>query len=210
MIPHCRLDFSLEMPNNLRAMLSKLTPYRSIIVVVGSIVVFIATATFLHLEGRRWWCSCARPIPWSLDIHSTHNSQHVFDPYTFSHILHGVIFFGVLWPLREKISTGYRFLIACALEAAWELVENSPFVIERYRSATASLNYTGDSVINSLADIGWCALGFVIARYIGLKWSIAMFFVFEIGCLMWVRDNLTLNVIMLFYPIQAIKTWQAG
>jgi len=187
------------------------SPFRvhwPVIVAVG--MTFLLTALFLRIEGRSWWCACGDWRPWSFDVNTMHNSQHLLDPYTLSHILHGVIFFGLLYPLRNRISLGWRLVIACGLEAGWEMLENSPIIIDRYRTATAALGYSGDSILNSLADIAWCALGFEIARRLGLWKSVGLFFLFEIGCLLYVRDNLTLNVIMLLYPLQAIKTWQAG
>jgi len=170
----------------------------------------LATAALLRSQGRLYWCACGSIIPWSFQIQSKHNSQHILDPYTFSHILHGVIFFGMLWFFRKHLSAGWRLVAACTIEAAWELLENSPIIIERYRSATASVLYSGDSIANSVADIAWCALGFLLAMHLGLWKSILLIAVFEIGCLLWVRDNLTLNVIMLLYPIDAIRTWQVG
>ncbi len=164
----------------------------------------------LSLMGRVWWCKLGDWNPISLDAWGPHNSQHIFDPYTFSHILHGVFFFFFFnWGPMKK-SPAWGLLICALLEAGWEILENSPIIIDRYRAATAAVGYLGDSVMNSTADIIFCMLGWWIARAIGLFKSILFFLVLELGCLWWIRDNLTLNVIMLIRPIEAIRNWQSG
>ena len=164
----------------------------------------------LALQGRIWWCACKGRQLWIGDIWSSHNSQHIFDPYTLSHILHGVIFFGLLWLFREKISLAWRWVMAVGIEVAWEIAENSTFVIDRYREATVALGYSGDSILNSLSDIGCCAFGFCLARLLGLRLSLLFFAVSEISMAIVYRDNLTLNVLMLLCPVDAIKQWQLG
>jgi hypothetical protein len=175
------------------------------------ILLLAITVLALRLEGRVWWCACRTPIPFSTDVNSSHNSQHLLDPYSFSHLLHGIIFF---WCLRlllpGKVRPGWQLLMALAIEAGWEILENSPMIIERYRAATASLGYSGDSIVNSAGDVLSCALGFVLAQRIGWRWSLAIFVAVELTLLVLIRDNLTLNVIMLIYPIEAIKRWQIG
>jgi hypothetical protein len=164
----------------------------------------------LWMMGRIWWCACRTPTPFSTDVNSAHNSQHLLDPYAFSHLLHGIIFYwGLRLIFRGRIRAWW-LAIALLIEAAWEVVENSPMIIERYRAATASLGYEGDSIVNSTGDLLACLLGFVLARWIGWRGSIALFVVVELAMLAWIRDNLTLNVIMLLYPIDAIRQWQLG
>lgn len=172
-------------------------------------LLLIATVVILRLQGRIWWCACRTPTPFSINVASSHNSQHLLDPYAFSHLLHGVIFFWAL-KLLPRLDFGWKLLIALAIEAGWEILENSPLVIERYRAATASLGYSGDSIVNSFGDVLSCALGFVLAAWIGWRWSIALFLFIEIAMLAWIRDNLTLNVVMLLYPLESIKRWQMG
>ncbi len=150
---------------------------------------------------------------WESDVWSSENSQRVADAYSFSHIIHGIIFYAVLSLLARKfpkqLPMKYRFLIALLLEAGWEMLENSPLIINRYREVTISLGYVGDSVLNSVSDVIMVAIGFLIARYSKVWVSIALVIVFEVGCLFWVRDNLTLNVIMLVSPSESIKAWQS-
>ena len=130
------------------------------------------------------------------------------DPYSFSHVVHGLLFFGALWLLARRLPVGYRFLLAVLLEAGWEVLENSPLVIDRYRSATIALGYAGDSVLNSTSDILMMSLGFLMASRVRWWLSVAALVAMELGCLLWIRDNLTLNIVMLVHPIEAIKAWQ--
>lgn len=145
---------------------------------------------------------------WEGDIWSSENSQRFADPYSFSHIVHGILFFGCLWVVARRWPAPSRYLIALALEAGWEILENSPLIINRYRSVTISLGYNGDSVLNSLSDILMMSLGFLIAWRLRPWMSVLVVVVMELGCLFWVRDNLTLNIIMLIHPIEAIRHWQ--
>ena len=147
---------------------------------------------------------------WEGDIWSSENSQRFADPYSFSHLVHGILFYGFLWLVARKLPVRYRLLMALAVEAGWELLENSPLIINRYREATIALGYTGDSVLNSLSDILMMTIGFLFA-FRARPWvSVAAVIVMEVGCALWVRDNLTLNIIMLVHPIDAIKAWQMG
>ena len=131
-------------------------PKRVRIGLVIAVIVGLA-AIALRLEGHRWWCRCGRFAPWSRDIHSEHNSQHFVDPYSFTHVEHGLILYALLWPFAGRLRPGCRLILAVSIEALWEVVENSPAVIERYRQATISLGYYGDSVANSVGDIAACA-----------------------------------------------------
>jgi len=145
---------------------------------------------------------------WEGDIWSSENSQRFADPYSFSHLVHGILFYGLLWLVARKVPVRHRLLLALAVEAGWELLENSPLIINRYREATISLGYVGDSVLNSLSDILMMTIGFLFA-YRARPWmSVAAIIVMEAGCALWVRDNLTLNIIMLIHPVEAIKAWQ--
>ena len=127
--------------------------------VVMVAVVAIATVVLLSM-GRHLWCTCGSPVPWAWDVWSKHNSQHVVDPYAFTHMLHGVAFYAILWLVAgNRVPVIWRGTMAAALESAWEILENSPIIIERYRAATISLDYFGDSVINSIADVGACLFG---------------------------------------------------
>jgi hypothetical protein len=162
----------------------------------------------LQWQGRVAWCACGGGAVWVGDTWSSHNSQHVLDPYTFSHILHGVLFCGVIWLFMRKASVKWAFVACVAMEVFWEILENSTFIINRYREATAALGYTGDSIVNSVSDTGCCAAGFVIARYLGLRRSILFFVITDIAMAIFYRDNLTLNILMLLWPVEAIKQWQ--
>ncbi|MES1213128.1 MAG: DUF2585 family protein [Singulisphaera sp.] len=166
--------------------------------------------TWLRTSGRPWWCACEVPFLWSGDIQSSHNSQHLFDPYSFTHMLHGVIFFWLLAVLLPRVSVPWRFVGALTLEALWELLENSNLVIERYRTATMALGYEGDTIANSQGDVLSCALGFFLALQLGAWGSLALFIVTKLVLVVWVRDSLTLSTLMLIHPIEALKTWQQG
>lgn len=160
--------------------------------------------------GRIWWCECGEPDLWSWHIWSRHNSQHVIDPYTFTHVMHGILFYGLFRLLLGSRLAGLRAILAIGVEAAWEIAENTSWLIDRYRESTISLDYYGDSVINSLADILACLGGYALAATIPVWLSVAGVAVTEVVLLIWIRDSLLLNVVMLIRPIEAIKTWQMG
>ncbi len=174
------------------------------------IAVLILTILQLGYQNRIWWCACGQLNLWSGNTHGPHNSQHLFDPYSFTHFLHGLVLCGIVaWGL-PKLSNIWRLGLVVALEALWEVVENSQLVIQRYRAATISLDYTGDSIANSLGDILSCGIGCVIAWRLGLRRSTALFFATELVLLLVIKDSLLLNIVMLLYPLEAIKAWQAG
>jgi hypothetical protein len=185
------------------------TPLRSRATWVVLAILLLAVV-YLRWQGRVWWCQQGDWRPVAVKVDSPHNSQHLFDPYSLSHVLHGVLFFGVLWLFRRRLSLDLRAAIAAAIEIGWEILENSPIVINRYRTATAALGYTGDSIVNSLGDVTSFVLGFYVARKLGLWWSLAIFVAVEGVMLLLMRDNLTLNVLMLLWPIDAIRKWQSG
>jgi hypothetical protein len=171
----------------------------------------VVTAAILHAMGQPWWCAQGDLSPWSSAVDSAHNSQHLGDPYTLTHVLHGFAFYALLWAVAgARWSPRQRFLVALAAESAWELFENTDFVINRYREATISLDYFGDSIINSMGDIVACAAGYLAAAAIPTYASIATFAGVEILLMLWIRDSLLLNILMLVWPIEAIKNWQTG
>ena len=155
-----------------------------------------------------WWCSCGWATLWTGDAWSSRTSQYFLDPYSFTHLLHGFVLCGVLLLILRRISWSRRFFLAIAFECAWEVIENTNFVIQRYREATASLGYQGDTVVNSLGDILCCAVGFLLARRLGWWRSLVLFLATEAVLLVWIRDSLLLEVIMLIHPVEAIKAWQ--
>jgi len=169
----------------------------------------IGTAATLYLMGQPWWCALGDLSPWAGNVNSTHNSQHLADPYALTHMLHGFAFYALLWAMAgERLAQRHRFLIAMSIEAAWEIFENTDFVIGRYREATISLDYFGDSILNSMGDIAACAVGYGLAMTMPVWASVATFAGVEILLLLWIRDSLLLNIIMLLSPVEAIKTWQ--
>lgn len=178
--------------------------------VFGIVLIFVAAAVQLRLQGRVWWCECGQPTLWWGDIWSSHNSQHLADPYSITHVSHGLLLWWLFAWLTPHMAATRRVLIALLIEAGWEVIENTSWVINRYRDGTISLDYFGDSIANSLGDIASCALGLLLARKLGVKWSLAILIASEIVLLIWIRDNLFLNVIMLFIPTEAIKQWQMG
>jgi hypothetical protein len=175
-----------------------------------AIAITLATVTFeLHYQGRLWVCSCGQSFLWVGEARSTNTSQHLFDPYSFTHVLHGVVFCWLLILFAPRLWWPWQLWLAVAAEAVWEVIENSDFVIQRYREAGV-LGYYGDTIVNSLGDITMCGFGFVVARYLGFRRSLASFAAMEIVLLFWIRDSLVLNVVMLIYPVEGIEQWQAG
>jgi hypothetical protein len=177
-------------------------------VTLFTVAILAVTVGLLLAAGRPPICTCRYIDLWHGAIDSG-NSQHLLDWYSPSHLIHGLLFYAAGWLLLRRLPVAWRFLIAVGIEAAWELLENSPMVIDRYRTATIALGYTGDSVINSLSDIGCMMLGFLLARRLPVWTSIALAIGFELLTLAVIRDNLTLNVLMLLWPIDAIRQWQA-
>lgn len=178
-------------------------------VILSTIIILSLVATIELYSGRSPLGPDGKFGWWDNDVWSSENSQRVADAYSFSHIIHGIIFYAFLWLVARKLPLKYRFVIALIIEAGWELLENSPLIINRYRAVTIALGYVGDSVLNSVADVGMVIIGFLIARFSKIWVSIALIIIMELGCLFWVRDNLTLNVLMLVHPVDSIKVWQS-
>src|SRR5689334_16893962 len=170
-------------------------------------------ALLLWLEGRFVFCTCDVLRLWSRDTCSSTNSQHPFDPYSFTHILHGFLFFWLGALIARGIKTrqlapARQLWLALTLEAAWEVFENTPFVIDRYRAETAALGYSGDTIVNSFGDVTCAVAGFLVARKLGVKRAVIVFLVLELILILWIHDSLLLQLLMLIHPVEAIKQWQ--
>jgi uncharacterized protein DUF2585 len=177
-------------------------------VLAGTLLLLTLAAVAEFAIGRRTWGVGGIPGLWSGDINSEHNSQFLFDPYTFTHIIHGVILYALVALILPRASLASRVLIATGLECGWELLENTSFIIDRYRAETISLNYYGDSIVNSLGDILACIAGILLASRLPKRVTIVGVIAIEIVLLVWTRDNLTINIIMLIHPSEAIRAWQ--
>jgi hypothetical protein len=175
-----------------------------------AVLILAAVAAAELAMGRNPICNCGTVDVWVGARDSPKTSQMLADWYSLSHIVHGLLFYAALWIVARRLDIGRRFLIALAVEASWEVIENTPMVIDRYRATTAALGYTGDSVINSLSDVLMMALGFLIARKLPVRTTVLLLILLELLPLMVIRDNLALNIIALIAPNPAIQAWQAG
>lgn len=177
---------------------------------LASAGIVVVAAAILLAMGRVPYCTCGYVKAWHGVVMSAENSQHLSDWYTPSHVIHGILFFALLGRLLGRVPVDTRFVMAVALEAAWEVVENTPMVIDRYRATTIALDYFGDSVLNSVADILAMSAGFWLASAAPVALSLGLSLAMELFVGYMIRDNLTLNVLMLVYPLEAIKRWQSG
>ena len=187
----------------MRKMQTRHLPY----VLTGLIT--LATAAILLAMGRVPWCACGHVDLWGT-LNTSEASQQLLDWYTPSHLLHGILFYGASWLVARRVDLGWRLVIATLVEVAWEIVENTNAVIERYREVTIALDYYGDSVLNSMSDIAAMLIGFWLAHRVPVWASVAVVIGFEGLTMALIRDGLGLNIVMLLFPVEAIRTWQAG
>ena len=179
-------------------------------ITVALIGIFIAIgmAVVLRLEGRLLICSCNHILLWVSDICSSNNSQQLLDPYSFTHVLHGFLLFWITSLVFRRLAPEWQISLALMCEAAWEIFENTPYVINRYRTETAALGYQGDTVFNSLGDLMCAFIGILIARQLGYRRSVVVFLGVEFILMFTIRDSLLLEILMLIKPIEALKHWQ--
>jgi len=180
--------------------------------VVASIALLLLAGAILLAMGRIPICKCGYVKAWHGIVFSSENSQHLSDWYTFSHIIHGFAFYLLFWAIGRRFGwpLGLRLVLAIVLESAWEIFENTPLVINRYRSVTIALDYYGDSVLNSLADIAAMVVGFFLAARLPVTVVVSLTIAMELLVAYWIRDNLTLNIIQLIHPFESILRWQQG
>jgi Protein of unknown function (DUF2585) len=176
--------------------------------IIATVLVPLAMIGLLRAEGRMISCACGYFAVWVSDWCSSNTSQQLLDPYSFTHVLHGFLFFWLIALLFKRMPRAWQFLLALVLESAWEIFENTSFVINKYRTETAALGYQGDTIVNSLGDLACALIGFIIARQLGVRRSLIVFAVIEAILIFWIHDSLLLQILMLIRPVEAIKLWQ--
>jgi hypothetical protein len=171
-------------------------------------LVLLAMIVLLRAEGRMFLCACGQFAVWVGDWCSSNTSQQLFDPYSLTHLLHGFLFFWLIALAFRRMPRAWQLWLALLLESAWEVFENTSFVINKYRTETAALGYQGDTIVNSLGDLACALIGFLVARQLGLRRSLIVFVLVEVVLILWIHDSLLLQILMLVRPIEAIKLWQ--
>ena len=184
------------------------TKDRRIVVIIATALVLLAMIVLLRFEGRRFLCACGHFAVWVSDWCSSNTSQQLLDPYSLTHVLHGFLFFWLITLRFRRMSRAWQFWLALLLESAWEVFENTSFVINKYRTETAALGYTGDTIVNSLGDLGCALIGFLVARQLGVLRSLIVFVLIEALLTFLIHDSLLLQILMLVRPVEAIKLWQ--
>ena len=168
----------------------------------------VAVLGINHLLGQPLYCRCGSQDLWSDRVFSSHRSQHLLDPYSLTHVMHGVLLSAFLAVIPIARLQSWRFQVVMVLESLWEVLENSPLIIHRYRTATVSLDYLGDSLGNSLGDLLSCCAGYLLLQVLGFRKSAAIFLASELLLVLTIRDCLLLNILMLAWPIDAVRQWQ--
>jgi hypothetical protein len=171
-------------------------------------LVLLAMIVLLRAEGRRFLCACGTFAVWVGDWCSSNTSQQLLDPYSLTHVLHGFLFFWLIALLFRRMPRTWQFWLALMLESAWEVFENTSFVINKYRTETAALGYQGDTIVNSFGDLACALIGFLIAQQLGVWRSLIVFVLIEVVLTLWIHDSLLLQILMLVRPVEAIKLWQ--
>jgi len=181
---------------------------RKLLLIVATATVLAAMIGLLRAEGRMFLCACGHFAVWVSNWCSSTTSQQLLDPYSLTHILHGFLFFWLITLLLRPMPRGWQLWLALLFESAWEVFENTPYVINKYRTETAALGYQGDTIVNSLGDLACALVGFLVARRLGARRSLFVFLLIELILTVWIHDSLLLQILMLIRPIQAIKLWQ--
>src|SRR5574338_215572 len=180
---------------------------RRVVLIIATALVLLAMIVLLHAEGRMFLCACGQFAVWISDWCSSNTSQQLLDPYSFTHILHGFLFFWLIALVFRRMPRAWQIWLALLLESAWEVFENTSFIINKYRTETAALGYQGDTIVNSLGDLACALIGFLVAQQLGLRRSLIVFLLIELILIFWIHDSLLLQILMLVRPVEAIKLW---